>query len=88
MSPIKKITLINIIVLFSYSFLSRIYDIDLAMLIILLLLSIQVMANFVWGLVLIFSKDTEQKEKSKVFLLNSLLILLIGVPTCFGAGLL
>lgn len=101
MSFIKKTILINITLLFSYSFLSRLYT-QLTMLpnhnyganyeplgvmlMILFPLTGQIIANFVWGLVLIFSKDIEKKEKGKVFLLNSLLLLLIGFPTCLGAG--
>lgn len=101
MNFMRKVSLINISLLLIYSLFSRLYT-QLTMLpnhhyganyeplgvmlMILIPLSGQIIANFVWGLVLIFSKDTEQKEKGKVFLLNSLLLLLIGFPTCLGAG--
>lgn len=100
MSFIKKVSLINIFILLSFSTFSRIYIQSTmlsgryganyeplgVMMMILFLLTFQIIVNGAWGLVLIFSKESEKKEKGKVFLLNSLLLLLIGFPTCFGAG--
>jgi hypothetical protein len=103
MNFMKKVGLVNILLLLIYSLSTRLYvQLNLpsnyryganyeslsVMMMILIPLTIQIIANFVWGLVLIFSKDIEQKEKGKVFLLNSLLLLLIGFPTCLGSGVI
>lgn len=97
MSYLKKISFINFILLFGVSIIFIIYfrnfydyphneqtfmiSVCLAVLIIL-----QLIINLGFSISL-FSKDPEKKEKGKAHLLNFLLILVIGYPTCmFSAG--
>lgn len=90
MRDLKRITTINFIILFiSFVFVSifmkttsrtgYIY-VEMA-----LYLSIIIFIHFLVNFILsikIFSKNEETKEKGKVYLLNSILILAVGFPSC------
>lgn len=87
----NKITKINILILVISFLAINVYsrtnysrpDMVYGLLVFLAMaISIQVFINLVLFLFKIFSKDPEKKEDGKIFLLNALLILLIGFPSC------
>lgn len=94
MTYLKKISIVNIIVLLILCIFAPIYVSttssngyrSLGIIVTLMFfMSIQFIINLVLS-IQIFSKDKNLKEKGKSHLLNCLLILLIGFPSCLLSG--
>ena len=92
MDEVRKVAKINLIILFIYSLIiivgfrlsSSSTEIAYTILFYMAVaIALQILINLIFA-IKIFSKDPEEKKWGKAHLLNSLIILSIGFPTCLA----